>query len=283
VALKIIAPSQFADEDAADRFMAETNAAIELDHHGIVPIFDVGKNDGHYFVSMALVEGDSLEIRITDNPLSPIMAAELIRKISEAVRHSHEKGVTHGNLRPASILLDYEDQPQITSFGSAQRDHNLATAEQIPRTLSFLAPEQVAGHHDQVDESADVYGLGALLYSAITGRAPFEADSPAEMYAKILESEPELASVVNPEVPSDLAKICTQCLKKNKHRRYASVRELGLDLQRFLNNRPVHGRPTKIVEHVEDVCRSKPIAAAAVVAVAIVSLMSVTLGVVWNL
>ncbi|MBV09068.1 MAG: hypothetical protein CMN21_07605 [Rubinisphaera sp.] len=246
VALKMILAGQFAGSADVQRFQSEAEAAAQLDHPGIVPIFEVGEHGGHHFFSMGFVEGNSLAHEIADGPLPPREAAEIVRRIADAVQFAHEKGVVHRDLKPANILIDRDGVPRVTDFGLAKRiegESNLTATGQILGTPSYMPPEQAAGRIDDVQEAADVYSLGAVLYATLTGRPPFQADNPLDTLMQVLDREPVTPRSLNPKVPLDLETICLKCLEKDRHRRYQSAHHLCAELQRFLNGEPILARP----------------------------------------
>ncbi|MFO0977065.1 MAG: serine/threonine-protein kinase, partial [Planctomycetaceae bacterium] len=121
VALKMILSGHLATETDIQRFRAEAEAAANLDHPGIVPIFEIGQHDGQHYFSMGFIDGQSLSQRVKDGPLEPKLAADLTRKIAEAIAYAHEKGVIHRDLKPANVLLDSVGEPRVTDFGLARR------------------------------------------------------------------------------------------------------------------------------------------------------------------
>ena len=148
VALKMILAGQLASEQDLRRFHTEAAAAANLDHPGVVPIYEVGEHQGQHFFSMGFVEGESLAARIARGPLAPRDSAEIVRAVSEAVQYAHEKGVIHRDLKPANILLDSAGHPRITDFGLARRvtrDSNLTASGQVVGTPSYMPPEQCGG------------------------------------------------------------------------------------------------------------------------------------------
>ena len=122
VALKMILSGQFAGEEDVQRFYTEAEAAASLDHPGIVPIFEIGEHAGQHYFSMGYIEGESLAHKVADGPLPPREAAELVKKICDAMAYAHERGVIHRDLKPANILIDGNGQPKVTDFGLRQED-----------------------------------------------------------------------------------------------------------------------------------------------------------------
>lgn len=166
VALKMILSGQLASEEDVKRFYTEAEAAANLDHPGIVPIFEVGQHQGQHYFSMGFIDGQSLADKVVDGPLPPREAAELVAKICEAIAYAHERGVIHRDLKPANILLDQNGQPKVTDFGLAKQmnvDSGLTGTGQTLGTPSYMAPEQASGRAE-VGPLADVYALGAILY-----------------------------------------------------------------------------------------------------------------------
>jgi len=176
VALKMILAGQLADDNDVKRFHTEAEAAANLDHPGIVPIFEVGQHEGQHYFSMGFVEGQSLSQRLAEGPLPAREAADLIRRVSEAIEYAHQRNVVHRDLKPANILLDQSGNPRVTDFGLAKKlkeDSGLTGSGQIMGTPSYMPPEQAGGKRGEVGPAADVYALGATLYAALTGRPPF--------------------------------------------------------------------------------------------------------------
>src|SRR5262245_6610933 len=247
VALKVTRAGHLASREEIKRFQAEAQAAAKLDHPNIVPIYEVGEVGDRQYFSMALVEGQSLSGRLAvSGPLPPRVAAEVIRKVADAVQYAHGQRVIHRDLKPANILLDTFGQPRVTDFGLAKRsdaDSSLTQAGQVMGTPSYMPPEQAEGKHHLVGPLADVYALGATLYCLLTGRPPFHAASPVDTLKQVLEREPVGLRRLNPAVDRDLDTICLKCLEKRTERRYQSAQALGEELQRFLDGRPILARP----------------------------------------
>src|SRR5436190_3448934 len=194
VALKFILTGSFASREFIDRFRAEASAAARLKHPNIVAVHEVGEHEGHHYFSMDFIEGRNLTQLVRDEPPSLRQAARYLRLIAEAIQHAHERGIVHRDLKPSNILVDNAGEPHITDFGLARElnsDEHLTLTGHAVGSPSFAAPEQIGGGRPSSDparrladaaaretrapltRSADIYGLGAILYYLITGRPPF--------------------------------------------------------------------------------------------------------------
>jgi WD40 repeat protein/serine/threonine protein kinase len=279
VALKMILAGQLASEEDVLRFHTEAEAAANLDHPGIVPIYEVGEQEGQHYFSMAFVPGQSLADMLTEGPLAAAAAAELSKSLAEAVSYANEHGVIHRDLKPANILLDELGRPRITDFGLAKRiqaDSNLTGTGQILGTPSFMPPEQAKGQTDKTGPSADIYSLGAVLYTLLTGRPPFQAANPMDTLMQVLSREPASPRALNEKVPPDLETICLKCLEKEPAKRYATAQELAEDLGRFLRGEPTLARPVGRFARGWRWCRRKPAIASLIASVALSLLIGTT-------
>lgn len=253
VALKMILSGALASEAEIHRFCAEAEAAANLDHPGIVPIYEVGEHEGHHFFSMGYVEGQSLAAKLAAGPLPPREATGLLRQVAEAIQHAHRNGIIHRDLKPANVLLDKQGQPRVTDFGLAKRvqsDDNLTATGQILGTPSYMAPEQAAAKLDEIGPASDVYSLGAILYEMLTGRAPFRGSTQLDTLLQVLETDPVPPRLLNPQVPRDLETICLKCLEKSPALRYPTAQDLIDDLQRFLQGEPIYASSINLLARV---------------------------------
>ncbi len=273
VAVKMILRGQLAGPEDVQRFHTEAEAAAQLDHPGIVPIYEVGEQDGQHYFSMAFVEGHSLAKRVAQGPLEPRAAAEIVRIVSEAVQYAHDKGVIHRDLKPGNILLDQESNPRVTDFGLAkliESGSDLTGTGQILGTPSYMPPEQAAGKTDEIGPAADVYSLGAILYCLLTGRPPFQAASPMDTLLQVMNQEPAPPRRLNPAVPRDLETICLMCLRKETSNRYSTAGGLVDDLRRWLESKPILARPVSLRERVWLWCKRRPAVATLSAAVVVI-------------
>ena len=264
VALKLIRSGILADADDLRRFQNEVEAVALLDHPGVVPVYEVGELEGQRYFSMKLIANGGLSSQATED--DPRAAARLVAEAAEAVAHAHARGVLHRDLKPANLLLDADGRVHVTDFGLAKRlaeDVELTQSGAILGTPAYMSPEQAAGRRGTITTATDVYGLGAVLYALLTGRAPFVADSVIETLDAVRTTSPEAPRRLNGKVPVDLETICLKCLEKDPGRRYATAQALAEDLNAWLGSRPIAARPPGMLERMALFARRKPAAATA--------------------
>ena len=292
VALKMILAGQLAGEEEVQRFHAEAEAAANLDHPGIVPIYEVGEVEGQHYFSMGYVDGCSLSDLIAENPLEAKEAAQLTLKVAQAVQYAHEQGVIHRDLKPANVLVAARGEgegsslavasgsklekssssksnvtpwtPKVTDFGLAkqvQGDDNLTASGQILGTPNYMPPEQASGKIEEIDHRSDIYSLGGILYALITGRPPFQAANQLDTLMQVLEKEPVPPRQLDSKLPRDIETIALKALEKDPRRRYQSSLEMAEDLQRFMNEEPILARSITPIERAWRWTKRKPVVA----------------------
>jgi WD40 repeat protein/tRNA A-37 threonylcarbamoyl transferase component Bud32 len=282
VAVKMILKGTLAREEDVKRFLAEAEAAANLQHPAIVAIHEVGLHEGQHYFSMDYVDGQSLAQLPREQPLTARQAAEYVRDAAEAVHYAHQQGTLHRDLKPSNILIDSQGRVRITDFGLAKKitsDSDLTHTGQILGTPSYMPPEQALGKRSLIGAASDIYSLGAVLYELLTGRPPFRGESPAETLRQVETLDPISPRLLNPATPRDLETICLKCLEKEPHKRFGTAELMADDLGRYLRGEPILARPISRPARVLRWCRRNPVVAslaattAAAVAAAIVILV----------
>ncbi len=244
VALKMLTGRYGPDE--LQRFLAEAETAAGLDHTNIAHIFDVGEHEGAPFFSMEFVRSGSLADRLRRGPMEIREAVKILIDVARALDFAHQNGVVHRDMKPANVLLDPQGVPKVADFGIAKRltgDMALTLSGVVIGTPTYMAPEQASGTSRDVGPAADVYSLGIILYEMLAGRPPFlPEESETSITVRVITENPVSPAWHNPGVPRDLETICLKCLRKEPANRYASAGALADDLQRFLDNQPIHAR-----------------------------------------
>jgi eukaryotic-like serine/threonine-protein kinase len=252
VAIKFL-PSVLADDAAAlDRFRREARAASALNHPRICTVHDTGDYRGRPFFVMELLEGQSLNERISGKPVPVPELVDLAVQTCDALQAAHAKGIIHRDIKPANMFLTTNGQIKILDFGLAklaEESHSAATtvtmteaeiiASAITRTRvgrlvgtpAYLSPEQARG--EEVDARTDIFSFGLVLYEMATGRPTFRGQTSGELINAILHETPPKPSALNPAVPGNLERIILKALEKERKARYQSAEELLADLSEF--------------------------------------------------
>ncbi len=310
LALKIPREATLFSSELRERFQQEARVAANLDHPHIVQVYEAGEEDGICYIASAYCPGTDLAAWLRKHP-APVpadSAASLIATLAEAIAHAHARGVFHRDLKPGNILLQKDEGrrmkdeksdafgsdssltlhpssflPKITDFGLAKlvEDQAASMATVSPTgsgaimgTPAYMAPEQAAGSNKTVGPAADIFSLGAILYELLTGRPPFQGDTPLETLLLVRTAEPVPPRRLRPKLPRDLETICLKCLAKEAPKRYASAQGLADDLWHFLANEPIQARPASPFERAQKWARRRPALAvlACVSAIAIVAI-----------
>jgi serine/threonine protein kinase/tetratricopeptide (TPR) repeat protein len=280
VALKVISLGQWASKAHLKRFRREAEAAANLDHPSIVPIYEVGERDGSCYFSMKLIEGGQLDEVVRRTPMSIRKAAELIAKVARTVHYAHEHGIVHRDIKPGNVLLDAESEPHLTDFGLArlvETESTMTRTLEVLGTPSYMAPEQAVGNKAAVSSVTDVYGLGAVLYQLLTGHPPFAGGTTFETIKLVLDTEPRQPRLWNRKIGRDLSAICLKCLEKDPKRRYPSALALAEDLEHWLKHEPIRAKRSGFFTHARKWVRRNPTSA---LLVASLVALAATMG--WN-
>ena len=233
VALKLLPAMLAAQPVLRERFLREARTAAGLSHPHVVPIHSVEAHDDIVFIAMAFVDGESLAERVRRvGPLSPREVARIMREVAWALAYAHGRGIVHRDIKPDNILIERgSGRAMVTDFGIARPSPSAATSKQLTLegqligTAAFMSPEQGAG--EPVDGRSDLYALGGVGFFALTGRAPFEANTlEAILVARFTQAAPPVASA-RPDVPSALASAIDRCLAREPNDRFPSAEALA--------------------------------------------------------
>ena len=261
VAMKIHARPDGDDEERLfRRFLAEAQVTCQLEHPNIMPVYDMGKReDGSLYYTMLYIDHDSLKDVLAGlrgrqkayvEEYTLLRLIDVLKQVAQAMDYAHARGVIHRDLKPGNIMLGEFGEVLVTDWGLAkvmgdgvstelsERGDDIVEEGQTLGTPAYMAPEQVRGRHDEVDEQSEVYALGTILYEILTLQTPFGGKSPVETMWSVLESE-----LVRPyarsshdlwEVPEDLEKICLRAMERDKSERYATVNKFLESLEEFM-------------------------------------------------
>jgi eukaryotic-like serine/threonine-protein kinase len=243
IAIKVISPSFATDPERLKRFKQEALAAAALNHPNIVAVYDVGGDDETPYLVTELVDGESLRRRLGGGPLPVAQAVAFGVQIAQGVAAAHEKGILHRDLKPENILVDRDGRLKIVDFGLAKllefegtrREGETVTrraATELGRvmgTVGYMAPEQACG--DTVDQRADIFAIGAILFEMLGRRRAFQGTTTAEIVTVILRDDPPDLRTLNPLVPPALARLVAHSLEKQASRRFQNARDLAFALE----------------------------------------------------
>jgi serine/threonine protein kinase/beta-lactam-binding protein with PASTA domain len=239
VTIKVLRPEFTSDEDFVQRFRREAQAVARLSHPNIVSIYDVGWEEQIHYLVMEYVEGDNLKNLIrSQGTIPPGQAVEFALQISDALQHAHENDIVHRDVKPQNILITREGRAKLTDFGIAKEatTATLTQTDTVVGSVHYISPEQAKG--ETAEPASDIYSLGIVMYEMVTGKLPFQGETPIAVALKQIQDIPERPTSINPALPQRLENIILRAMAKKPVDRYENARQLSIELGGMIKNLP---------------------------------------------
>lgn len=294
VALKVLPFAAALDERHRKRFLLEAQAAAQLHHQNIVPVYAVGCERGTHYYAMQLIDGEPLSAKlfISSDPANDVLRstvnlpadptlresfpsgvslhkpkrnryqriAALVADAAEALEYAHSCGIVHRDVKPGNLLLDIRGKLWITDFGLAHittGEHVTQTGEMLG-TMRYMSPEQASGSRGVIDHRSDVYSLGATLYEMLTGEPVFNGGDRQSLLHQVLNGDPRPLRQINRAIPEEIETITLKALRHSPSDRYQTAQEFADDLHRYLNEMPIAARNPTLIEKTRKWMRRHP-------------------------
>lgn len=235
VAIKVLRPEFTEDDEFVKKFKREAQSAASLSHPNIVGIYDVGTGSSNYYIVMEYIKGQTLkELIKSKGTLGVEYATNIAIQICYALDHAHKNHIVHRDIKSHNILMREDNSVKVTDFGIARAvsSSTITNTGNVIGSVHYFSPEQARGGY--TDEKSDIYSLGVVMYEMVTGRLPFEGDSPIAVALKHIQEEPEKPSKINNRIPKAIEDIILKCMEKEVSKRYSSASEIINDLRQSL-------------------------------------------------
>lgn len=283
VALKLIRSDIAEDDVTLERFNNELKTARKISHRNVCRMFHLEEEGGFHYITMEYVPGINLKSFIKrSGQLTVHKTVSISRQVCEGLQEAHRMGIVHRDLKPQNVIIDEEGNARIMDFGIAlsYKTERLTSQGMLIGTPEYMSPEQVEAK--PVDARSDIYNMGILLYEMLTGKLPFEGETPLSVAVKHLNQEPQNPQTYNVQIPDSLSQVILKCLEKNKERRYQTTRELCADLAKVEDELETGERKiprtwaftTKKFKDLAGLERRPYLPAALVIAVAVLAFLS---------
>lgn len=248
VAVKVLRPEFNQDAEFVSRFQREAEAASKMTHHNIVNLLDVGMDGENRYLVMEYVQGKTLKELIKEKGrLTPAVAAQITIRILSALQHAHQNGIIHRDIKPQNILVHADGHIKVADFGIARMANSstLTRGDSVMGSVHYFSPEQASGQAANV--TSDLYSVGVVMYEMLTGRVPFDGDSPVAVAMQHLHARPTPIENFAPESPAAINHVCLMAMEKKPQYRYQSAREMATELRMALEGRTEKMQP-RVVE-----------------------------------
>jgi len=243
IALKLIKPEIASDKKTIERFRNELRTARNIRHKNVCGMYDLGETEGAHFITMEYIRGEDLKSFIhRSGQLAVGTALRIAKQVCEGLSEAHKLGVVHRDLKSNNIMIDKEGNVRIMDFGIARslEGKGITGAGVMIGTPEYMSPEQVEGK--ETDQRSDIYSLGIILYEMVTGRVPFEGDTPFTVGVKHKSERPKDPRELNTQIPEDLNRVILRCLEKDREKRYQSAGEVSSELSKIEEGIPTTER-----------------------------------------
>ena len=249
VAVKVLRPEFNQDAEFVGRFQREAEAASKMTHHNIVNLLDVGMDGDNRYLIMEYVQGKTLKQVIQEKGrISPQIAVQIAIRILHALQHAHQNGIIHRDIKPQNILVHADGHIKVSDFGIARiaNSSTLTRGDNVMGSVHYFSPEQASGH--AADVTSDIYSVGVVLYEMLTGRVPFDGDSPVAIAMQHLHARPEPIENYAPDAAPAIIHVCMRAMEKNPRYRYESARDMAAELRMAVEGRTDQMMP-RLVEN----------------------------------